>query len=240
MRPLAALACYSSLFLLAPTSVAQPVVCKVDIAPGGAHLGCTEQTKNRACTTATGKNSTCTGTIECSCPEPPKTGGSTTAHRFDEASVMQLASARSLAGKKQQVTIKVPIRFTQQPDLNQTVAFLPNGEVLREQTALTGGAATMSVSSTPDPFVLAISIDGLSLEAKGFSFTAVQPAVTGTLNLQTGLFEVAVFFKEFETPETRTPFEWRGTAYGQYDFSTGVVRVIESGTGSYLVPSIGR
>jgi hypothetical protein len=99
---------------------------------------------------------------------------------------------------------------------------------------LSGGAAMMRVSSSADPEVLDISIEGLTLEANGFSFTAVQPSVTGTLNIATGLFQVSVSFGTFETPETQTPFSWRGAAYGRYDFQTGVLHLIESGVGYYL------
>ncbi len=170
-------------------------------------------------------------------PKKGKTGGSITAQRFDPAAAAQL---RKLADEKPVQAITIPIRFTQLPGVNQTTAFLANGEVLREPTALTGGTALMRVTPGAEPGVVEIKIESLSLEASGFSFSAVQPAVTGTLNLETGLFQVTVTFGEFETPETRTPFAWQGSAYGRYDFATGIARVIESGVGQYLTVPPGR
>lgn len=75
MKRLAVIGCLSlSLLLNAPTSSSQ-VACKTDIAPNGAHLGCTEQTKNAKCTAANGAAGRCSGTIECTCQVEKKKGG---------------------------------------------------------------------------------------------------------------------------------------------------------------------
>jgi hypothetical protein len=235
-----------ALLLTAPLQrgTAQVVTCVADTeGPVG---GCTDATINKQCD-AGDATKVCTNAasgsakFNCVCKTPAKaeekknkTGGSITAHQFDRAAVELLTSARDRAEKGERVVAAVPIRFAPLPDVNQTTAFLSTGDVLREPTALSGGAAMMRVSSSADPDVLDISIEGLTLEANGFSFTAVQPSVTGTLNTATGLFQVSVSFGTFETPETQTPFSWRGAAYGRYDFQTGVLHLIESGVGYYL------
>ncbi len=240
-------ACFGLLLTALPQrGTAQVVTCVPDASrPEG---GCTDETVDKQCD-ANDATKVCTnaasgsGRFNCACKAPVKaeekknkTGGSITAHQFDRAAAALLASARDRAEKGERVITAVPIRFEPLPDVNQTTAFLPSGEVLREPTALAGGAAMMHVSTSADPEVLEISIEGLTLEAKGFSFTAVQPSVTGTLNTETGLFQVSISFGTFETPETQTPFSWRGTAYGRYDFQTGVLHLIESGVGYYLSP----
>jgi hypothetical protein len=230
------------------SATAQVVTCTLNSGPEG---GCTDETINRKCDSAD-DTKVCTNArteskYDCVCKAPAsssggggggKTGGSITAHQFDRAAAELLASARDRAEKGERVTAAVPIQFAPLPEVNQTTAFLPSGDVLREPTALSGGAATMRVSTTADPEVLEIGIEGLTLEAKGFSFTAVQPSVTGTLNTETGLFQVSVSIGTFETPETQRPFSWRGAAYGRYDFQTGVLHLIESGVGYYLSPDV--
>jgi hypothetical protein len=224
----------------------QIVTCAVDAEK--IEGGCTDVTYNKPCDSAD-KTKVCTNTRPpsgtkqgCECKAPAtnggkgggKTGGSFTQQLLDRAAVMQFAAARSAARKGEPVTVTIPFRFTQQPEMNQTVAFLSNGEVLRERTALKGGAATIRLSTTADPDLLAMSVEGLTLEATGFSFTAVQPRVTGTLSVQSGRFEASVFFGAFQTPETRTSFQWQGAAHGRYDFETGLLDIIESGNGFYL------
>jgi hypothetical protein len=232
--------------VFAPPGFSQIVTCAVD--PDKIEGGCTDPTFNKPCDSAD-KTKVCTNTrppsgtkqgCECKAPEVPgkkggdKTGGSFTQQLLDRAAMAQLTAVRRAALNREPVTITIPFRFTQQPDVNQTLAFLPDGNVLRERTALKGGTAALRLSTTADSELLSFSVEGLTLEAAGFSFTAVQPRVTGTLSIQTGRFEASVSFGAFETPETRTPFRWQGAAHGRYDFDTGLLDIIESGVGFYL------
>jgi hypothetical protein len=232
--------------VFAPLGFGQIVTCAVD--PEKIEGGCTDVTFNKPCDSAD-PTKVCTNTrppsgtkqgCECKAPVTPgkkggdKTGGSFTQQLLDRAAMAQLTAVRRAALNREPVTITIPFRFTQQPEVNQTVAFLPNGDVLRERTALKGGTATLRLSTTADTELLDLSVEGLTLEAAGFSFTAIQPRVTGTLSMQTGRFEATVSFGAFETPETRTPFRWKGAAHGRYDFDTGQLDIIESGVGFYL------